>query len=55
VASFTPWSLYPRGKSHRYPLNRRLSGTQSLSGSGGEEKKALLLKEIETTVVHPVT
>jgi hypothetical protein len=26
VASFTPLPLYPWGKSHRYPLDRRLSG-----------------------------
>jgi hypothetical protein len=26
VVRFTPRLLYPRGKSHRYPLDRRLSG-----------------------------
>jgi len=31
--------LYPRGKSSRYPLNRRLDGPQSQSGRfGGTEK-----------------
>jgi hypothetical protein len=26
VVSFTPRSIYPQGKSHRYPLDRRLGG-----------------------------
>jgi hypothetical protein len=38
VISFTPRPLYPQGKSHLYPFDRRLSGPQSLSGRGGEEK-----------------
>jgi hypothetical protein len=32
VVSFTPQPLYPRGKSPRYPLDRRLGGPQSQSG-----------------------
>jgi hypothetical protein len=35
VVSFT---LYPQGKSLWYPLDRRLSGPQSRTGRGGEEK-----------------
>jgi hypothetical protein len=35
VVSFMPLPLYPRGKSPRYPLDRRLGGPQS------EEKKNL--------------
>jgi len=31
-------ALYPWGNSHRYPLDRRLSGPQSQSVGGGEEK-----------------
>jgi hypothetical protein len=38
VASFTPQPLYSRGKSPRYPLDRRLGGPQSRSGRLGEEK-----------------
>jgi hypothetical protein len=38
VVSFTPRPLYPRGKSPRYPLDRRLNGPQSRSGRRGEEK-----------------
>jgi hypothetical protein len=40
VVSFTPWPLYPQGKSSCYPLDRRLDGTQSHSGRGGEEKNS---------------
>jgi len=39
VVSSTPRPLYSRGKRPRYPLYRRLRGTQSRSGRGGEEKK----------------
>jgi len=28
VGSFTPWSLYPRGKSPQYPLDSKLCGLQ---------------------------
>jgi hypothetical protein len=38
VVSFTLRSLYPRGKSSRYPLDRRLSGFQSRSGRCGVEE-----------------
>jgi hypothetical protein len=38
VVSFTFLALYPRGKSPRYPLDRRLSGSQSRSGRLEEEK-----------------
>jgi hypothetical protein len=38
VVSFTPLPLYPRGKSPRYPLDRRLGGPQSRSGRFGKEK-----------------
>jgi hypothetical protein len=30
-----------RGKSHWYPLDRRLGRPQSRSGGGGEEKKSI--------------
>jgi hypothetical protein len=33
--SFTPWEKNPR-----YPLGRRLGGSQSLSERGGEEKNS---------------
>jgi hypothetical protein len=33
VGSFTPWPLYPRGKSFWYPLDRSLGGPQSRSDS----------------------
>jgi hypothetical protein len=38
VVRFTHLSLYPQGKSRRYPLHRRLCGPQSRSGRWGPEK-----------------
>jgi hypothetical protein len=38
VVSFTPLLLYPRGKSSRYPLDRRLGVPQSQYGRYGESK-----------------
>jgi hypothetical protein len=40
VVSFTPQPLYPQEKSPCYPLDRRLSGPQSLSGRDDEEKNS---------------
>jgi hypothetical protein len=40
-------SLTPRPLYARYPLGRRLSGPQSLSGRGGIEKISLSLLGIE--------
>jgi len=42
VVSFTPRPLYSQGKSSWYPLDRRLGGPQSQSGSSGKEKKKAL-------------
>jgi hypothetical protein len=36
LVSFTPRPLYPRGRSPRYPLYRRLGGPQSRSVRNGE-------------------
>jgi len=38
----------PSGKIPRYPLDRRLGGSQCWCGGGGEEKNSLSLPEIET-------
>jgi hypothetical protein len=46
VVSFTLLPLSPRGNRPRYPLNRRLGGPQSRSGSY-EEKKIFPLLGIE--------
>jgi hypothetical protein len=43
VVSFTRRLLHPQGKSPWYPLDRRLGGPQSRSGSGGEEKNSQTL------------
>jgi hypothetical protein len=40
VASFTPQPPYPQGRSPWYPLDRRLGGSRSRSGNGGEEKNS---------------
>jgi len=47
VISFTPQPLYPERKSPCYPLDRRLSGLQSRSGRGGEEKNSQPLPGLE--------
>jgi hypothetical protein len=52
VVSFTPLPLYPRKKSPRYPLDRRLGGLQSRSGRCGEEKN-LALQGIEPEPSSP--
>jgi hypothetical protein len=36
--SFTPLLFYPRGKSPRYPWDRKLGGPQSRSERNGEEE-----------------
>jgi hypothetical protein len=38
VVSFTLRPLYRPGKVPQYPLDKMLSGLQSRSGRGGEEK-----------------
>jgi hypothetical protein len=38
VVNFMPRLLYPQGKSPQYLLDRRLGGSQSLSGWFREEK-----------------
>jgi hypothetical protein len=48
VVSFTPRPLYCQGKSPSYPLDKRLGGSQSLSGRGGEEKNSQPPPGIET-------
>jgi hypothetical protein len=53
VVSFTPRSLYLQRKSPRYPLDRRLGGLQSQSGSGGEEKNSQPLPGLEPPVFQP--
>jgi hypothetical protein len=54
AVSFTPRPLYPQGKSPWYPLDRRLGGTRSLSGCGGEEKNSQLLPGLETPNIQLV-
>jgi hypothetical protein len=54
VVSFTHRPLYPQGKGHWYPLDRRLGGSKSRSGHGGEEKNSQLLPGLETPIIQPV-
>jgi len=53
VVSLTARSLYLRRKKPRYLLDRRLGGTQSASGRGGEEKKLLSLLGIKRRSSSP--
>jgi len=43
VVSFMSQPLYPWGKSHWYPLDRRMAGPQSWSEHSGEERNIPLL------------
>jgi hypothetical protein len=52
VVSVTAPKLCPQGKSHWYPVDRRLSGLQSRSGSGGEEKKSQPLSGLEAPIIQ---
>jgi hypothetical protein len=47
MVSFTLRPIYPRGKSHRYSLDRRLDKPQSRCGHCGEDETLLLVLEIE--------
>jgi hypothetical protein len=53
VVSVTSWPIYPRGKNHRYPLDRRLGGPQSRSGRCEEEKNLAPIGN-QTPAVQPV-
>jgi hypothetical protein len=44
----------PPGKNLWYPLDRRLSGHQSRSGRGGEEKNSQPLPGLEAPIIQPV-
>jgi hypothetical protein len=44
----------PQGKNPWYPLDRRLGGLQSQSGSGGEEKNSQPLPGLESPIIQPV-
>jgi hypothetical protein len=54
VVSFTPRPLYPQGKSPWYPLDRRMGGSQSRSGRGGEETGSQPLSGLESPIIQLV-
>jgi hypothetical protein len=54
VVSSTLQPLYSQGKSPWYPLERRLSGPQSQSEHGGEEKNSRPLPGLEPPIIYPV-
>jgi hypothetical protein len=49
-----PPPFYSQGKSPCYPLDRRLGGPQSRSGSGGIEKNSQPLPGLEPPIIQPV-
>jgi hypothetical protein len=53
VVNFTPRLLYSEGKSPWYPLDKRVGGPQSRSGSGGEEKNSQPLPGLEALIIQP--
>jgi hypothetical protein len=44
--------LYPQGKNLSYPLDRRMGGFQSWSGSGGEEKNSQPVAGLEPPIIQ---
>jgi hypothetical protein len=56
VVSFTSRSQYPRRKSPRYPLDRRLDGHQNRSGRRGKEKNLWHYRDSNSdpSVIQPV-
>jgi hypothetical protein len=52
-SALSPAALYHRGKSPRYPLDKRLGGPQSLSGRRGLKKNPLPLSGIEPRLSSP--
>jgi len=48
-----PVGLHP-GEKPCYPLDRRLGGSQSRSGHGGEEKNFQPLPGLEPPIIQPV-
>jgi hypothetical protein len=49
-----PWLLYLQGKCPWYPLDRRLGGSQSQSGHGGEEKNFQPPVGFEHLIIQPI-
>jgi hypothetical protein len=54
VVSFHAPAALPPGKEFLYPLDRRLGGKQSPSGSRGEEKNSEPLPGLEPPVIQHV-
>jgi hypothetical protein len=54
VVGFKPQSLYVKGKSRWYPLDRRLGGPRKRSGRGGEEKNSQPLPGLEPPIIQLV-
>jgi hypothetical protein len=51
---FTPWPLYPQGKSPWYPLDRRLGRPQSQSGRGSEEENSQPLLGLKPLIIQSI-
>jgi hypothetical protein len=53
VVSFMLQSIYPRGRSPRYPLSRRLAGPHNRSGRFGGQKNFFSMLVIEPRFLGP--
>jgi hypothetical protein len=47
-------AILPSGKEPLVPNNRKLGGTQSQSGRGGEEKNSQPLPGLEHPIIQPI-
>jgi hypothetical protein len=54
VVSFTPRSLYSRGKSPWYPLERWLGGAHNQTERGGKDKNSQPLRGLKPPIIWPV-
>jgi hypothetical protein len=54
MVNFTLRSLYPQGKSPRYPLDRKLGGPQGRYQRDDKKKNSEPLPGLEIPIIQPV-